>query len=403
MASFSQNLVNTTSGAQPVFLLDSGYPAFTGKLPDQNPGVSVGGTADYYSPAGKKQAYVQSWQLSVQRELPFQSFIDVAYVGNASKRLPSALENGLNQVPFQFLRLGVLLNQPFNSADAIAAGITSPYAGFSGSVAQSLRPFPQYNSIYNMFQPIGFATYHSLQMKYQKRFSKGLSYLVSYTLQKTITDTSNEAYATFNAGARDTARRGLEKSIGNLDRTHLLVFSFVYDLPGRNLKGPGSKILGGWSASAVGKYYSGLPLGIGGGGPIPLFAGGNRPNRVPGADPRTSVSRGEFKPGGAAAGGTPYLNISAWSQPAPFTLGNGSRTEPNLRGFPLMSEDFSLIKRTYITESANVEFRAEFFNLFNRVIFGNPNTNTNDPINFDRSFNQANTPRIIQFGLKVNF
>jgi hypothetical protein len=401
--SFIQNLLNTTSGAQPVWLLDDGYPVFTGTLPDQNPGLQVGGTADYYAPSGKKQAYVQSWQLSVQRELPFQSFIDVAYVGNSSKRLPSSLENGLNQVPFPFLSLGALLNQPFDSPDALAAGIAAPFPGFSGSVAQSLRPFPQYTGINDMFQPIGFATYHSLQLKFQKRFSKGLSYLVSYTLQKTITDTSNEAYASFNAGARDTERRGLEKSIGNLDRTHLLVFSFVYDLPGGNIKGPVGKILGGWSASAVGKYYSGLPLSIGGGGPIPLFAGGNSPNRVPDVDPRTSITRGEFQPGGDEAGGTPYLNINAWSQPAPFTLGNGSRTEPNLRGFPLMNEDFSLIKRTYITESANVEFRAEFFNVFNRVIFGNPNTNTTDPINFGRSFNQANTPRIIQFGLKINF
>jgi hypothetical protein len=401
--SYIQNLVNTTSGAQPVFLLDTGYPAFTGKLPDQNPGALVGGTADYYAPSGKKQAYVQSWQFSLQRELPFQSFIDVAYVGNASKRLPANLENGLNQVPFNFLSLGALLNQPYNSPDAIAAGIRAPYPGFSGSVAQSLRPFPQYTGINDMFQPIGFGTYHSLQMKYQKRFSKGLSYIVSYTLQKTISDTTNDAYAAFNAGARDTARRGLEKSIGNLDRTHLLVGSFVYDLPGKSIKGPAGKVLGGWSASAVAKYYSGLPLGIGGGGPIPLFAGGNRPNRVLGADPRTSVSRGEFKPGSAAAGGTPYLNINAWSQPAPFTLGNGPRLEPNLRGFPLMNEDFSLIKRTYVNESVNVEFRAEFFNIFNRVIFTNPGTNTNDPINFGLSFGQANTPRIVQFALKFNY
>jgi len=240
-------------------------------------------------------------------------------------------------------------------------------------------------------------------MKLQKRFSQGLSYIVSYTLQKTITDTSNEAYAAFNSGARDTARRRLEKSISGLDRTHLFVGSFVYDLPGRKLAGPAGKILGGWSASGVAKYYSGTPLSIGGGRPIPLFAGGNRPNRVPGVSPRSGVSVGDFKPGGTDVGGTPYLNIDAWSQPAPFTLGNGSRTEPNLRGFPSYNEDFSLIKRTYINESVNVEFRAEFFNIFNRVIFGNPGTDTNDPINFGRSFGQANTPRIIQFGLKFNF
>ena len=244
--SFAQNIPNTTSGALPVWLLDQGYPAFTGTLPEQNAGLNVGGTADYYAPSGKKQSYVESWQLSVQRELPFQNFIDVAYVGNASKRLPSALENGLNQVPFQYLGLGGLLNEPFDSPDAIAAGIVAPYPGFSGSVAQALRPLPQYTDINHPFQPIGFSTYSSLQMKLQKRFSQGVSYIVSYTLQKTITDTSNQAYAAFNSGARDTQRRGLEKSLSGLDRTHLLVASFVYELPGRKLSGPAGKVLGGW-------------------------------------------------------------------------------------------------------------------------------------------------------------
>jgi Carboxypeptidase regulatory-like domain len=401
--SFAQNIVNTTSGVRPVWLLDSGYPAFTGRLPDQNAGVNAGGTADYYAPDGRKQGYVQSWQLSLQRELPFQNYIDVAYVANASKRLPSSLENELNQVPFEFLSLGALLTAPFDSPAAIGAGIRSPYPGFSGSVAQSLRRFPQYTGINHPFQPIGFATYHSLQAKLQKRFSQGVSYIVSYTLQKTITDTSNEAFAAFNAGARDTQRRGLEKSLSTLDRTHLLVANFVYELPGRKLTGAAGKVLGGWQAAAVAKYYSGTPLSIGGGGPIPLFAGGNRPSPIAGTDPRTGVSVGSFKPGGAAAGGTPYLNINAWSQPAPFTLGTGPRIEPNLRGFPSFNEDFSIIKRTYIRETMNVEFRAEFFNIFNRVIFGNPNTNTNDPINFGRSFSQANVPRNIQFALKFNF
>jgi len=399
----SQTFLNTTSGVRPVWLLDGGYPAFTGKLPDQNPGLQVGSTADYYAPSGAKQSYVESWQLNIQRELPFQNFIDVAYVASAGKRLPSNLENGLNQVPFQYLSLGGLLNAPFDSPEAVAAGIVAPYPGFSGSAAQALRPYPQYTGIDDPFQPIGFSTYHSLQTKLQKRFSQGLSYIVSYTLQKTITDTSNEAYAAFNSGARDTARRGLEKSISGLDRTHLLVGSFIYELPGQKLTGPAGKIVGGWEVAGVAKYYSGTPLSIGGGGPIPLFAGGNRPNRVPGVDQRTGISRGDFKPGGSDAGGTPYLNIDAWSQPAPFTLGNGSRTEPNLRGFPLFNEDLSFIKRTYVKESVNVELRAEFFNLFNRVIFNDPGSDTTDPINFGRSFGQANVPRHIQFGLKINF
>jgi hypothetical protein len=397
--SFTQNLTNTTNGALPVFLLDSGYPAFNGTLPTTDPGINVGGTADLYQAAGKKQSYVQSWQLSVQRELPYQNFLDIAYVANSGKRLPSALDNGYNQVPFQYISLGGVLNTPFNSPDAVAAGIVAPYAGFTGTVAQALRAYPQYTAMNNPFSPIGMSTYNSLQMKLQKRFSQGLSYIVSYTLQKSITDTSNEAYAAFNSGARDTARRGLEKSLSGLDRTHLLVANFVYELPGRKLTGAAGKILGGWQMSAVMKYYSGGPLSMGGGGPIPLFSGGNKPSPISGTDPLT----GNFQPGPASSGGVPYLNINAWSQPAPYTLGTGPRNEPNLRGFPAYNEDFSIIKRTYIRESMNVEFRAEFFNLFNRVVFANPGTNTLDPLSFGLSFSQANVARNIQFGMKFNF
>ena len=397
--SFSQGLANTTNGALPIWLLDSGYPAFTGTLPTQDPGLNVGGTADLYQAAGKKQSYVETWQLSVQRELPFQNFIDVAYVANAGKRLPSALENGYNQVPFQYISLGGLLNSPFDSPDAVAAGIVAPYAGFTGTVAQALRAYPQYTAMNNPFSPIGMSTYNSLQMKLQKRFSQGLSYIVSYTLQKSITDTSNQAYAAFNSGARDTARRGLEKSLSGLDRTHLLVANFVYELPGRKLTGAAGKVLGGWQMSAVMKYYSGTPLSMGGGGPIPLFSGGNTPSPVLGTDPLT----GNFHPGPADQGGVPYLNINAWSQPAPYTLGTGPRNEPSLRGFPSYNEDFSIIKRTYIRETMNIEFRAEFFNLFNRVVFSNPGTNTLDPLSFGLSFSQANVPRQIQFGMKFNF
>jgi len=397
--SFTQSLANATTGALPIWLLDSGYPAFNGTLPTTDPGLNVGGTADLYQAAGKKQSYVQSWQLSLQRELPRQNFLDVAYVANAAKRLPSALENGYNQVPFQNLSLGGLLNAPFDSPEAVAAGIVSPYSGFSGSVAQALRTYPQYVSMNNPFSPIGMSTYNSLQMKLQKRFSQGLSYIVSYTLQKSITDTSNQAYAAFEGGARDTARRGLEKSLSGLDRTHLLVANFVYELPGSKLTGAAGKVLGGWQMSAVMKYYSGVPLSMGGGGPIPLFSGGNKPSPIAGTDPLT----GNFRPGPADQGGSPYLNINAWSQPAPYTLGTGPRSEPNLRGFPVYNEDFSIIKRTYIRESMNIEFRAEFFNLFNRVIFSDPGTNTQDPLSFGLSFGQANVPRRIQFGMKFNF
>ena len=139
-------------------------------------------------------------------------------------------------------------------------------------------------------------------------------------------------------------------------------------------------------------------LGSAGGPPIPLFGGGNRPHRVAGVSGRSNVSAGSFDPGR----GDRYLNADGWVQPAPFTFGTGAPREPNLRNFAFFNEDFSIIKRTYIGETMNVEFRTELFNLFNRVRFGNPNTSSTSGA-FGLVGGQGNPPRQIQFGLKFNF
>ena len=98
-----------------------------------------------------------------------------------------------------------------------------------------------------------------------------------------------------------------------------------------------------------------------------------------------------------------YRNIDAFSRPAPFTIGNSPRTLPNVRLPASYNEDFSLFKRVYFRESKYLEFRSEFFNLFNRVVFGGPSANVNSPDSFGLISSQANTPRIIQLALKVVF
>src|SRR5262249_48887785 len=128
---------------------------------------------------------------------------------------------------------------------------------------------------------------------------------------------------------------------------------------------------------------------------------GNRPNRVPGVPERATLKGGSFDPARDV-----YVNINAFSQPAPYTFGNVSRLEPSLRTFPYLNEDVSAIKRTYvpkISEVFNVEFRAEFFNISNRTVSGAPPTNINAPPSFGTIGYQANTPRTIQISLKVNF
>jgi len=394
------SFASTNGGVTPGTLVDKGFPAFTGTLPVIDPTIANGAFADYLNGGGGKQSSTQNWQLSVQRDVGWNTVVEAAYVANKASHLPAGLEN-LNQVPIKYLGLGSLLSQDISSAAAQAAGIKSPYPGFSGSVNQALLPFPQFLGITEQIEPLGNSSYNSMQMKVQKRTSNGLAFLVSYTLSKTLTDTSLSGFATFNSAALDTANRRLERSLAGNDQTHNVVMSWVYEVPlGKNARGPVAKLAKGWIVGGIASYRSGTPIGIGGGPDLLIFNGGNRPNRVPGVPERASF-KGSFDPAADL-----YLNINAFSQPAPFTIGNVSRVEPSLRTFPALNENLSAIKRTYvpkISEVFNVEFKAEFFNIFNRTQFGYPNANINDPTSFGVVGYQANLPRSIQFSLRVNF
>jgi hypothetical protein len=403
------NFSSTNGGVTAGALVDQGFPVFTGTLPVIDPTIQNGAYADFLNPSGGRQSSSQNWQFSIQRDVGWNTVVDVAYVGNKGSHLPANLEN-LNQVPTKYLSLGSLLSEDISSPAAQAAGIRSPYPGFSGSVAQALLPFPQYLGITEQTEPVGNSTYHSMQAKIQKRMSNGITFLVSYTLSKTLSDTGLSGFATFNALPLDTANRRLEKALAPNDIPNNLVISWLYEIPfAKGSNGLLQKFAKGWMIGAIQTYQSGTPIAVVGGPNLLLFNGGNRPNRVLGIPEQPSY-HGSFDPATDL-----YLNINAFSQPAPFTIGNVSRTEPGLRTFALLDEDLSAIKRTYvpkISEVFNIEFRAELFNVLNRTVFGgrqpfasgSPVAYTiNDPTSFGVIGYQSNTPRNIQLSLKINF
>jgi hypothetical protein len=404
--SFTQNFPQLTLGRVPVLLLDNGVPQFTGTLPNTSPTLLNNNVIDFMNPGANKPGYMNSWTFNIQRELPGQFLADVGYVGQHSRFLPGGLEN-INQVPAEFLRLGSTLNASINSDAARAAGIAPPYPGFTGSVAQALRPFPQFSDIRNLLQPTGWNKYHSLQVRVQRRYSNGLSMLIAYTLSKNFihgggfTGWGDDASA---ARPLDTANRGLEKRLAQFDIPHNLVLSWNYELPfgrGKRWVNVSSRALnllvGGWQLNAIHEYRSGAPVFVGGGGAIPLFGGGNRPNRVPGVAPLTGISHGSFDPGRDR-----YLNIDAFSQPAPFTLGNAAPNYGDIRAFGFRNENFSVLKNFAIAEGHALQFRAEFFNAFNRVNFSGVQANINAPSAFGRITGAA-PPRSIQLVLKYVF
>ncbi len=400
---FPQTVQTTDNGITPAFLLSQGYPAFTGTIPSLNPSLANGNAIDYFNQDGGLAAYTQSWNVSIQRQLPWNLTLDAAYVANKSSHLAARLEN-LNQVNPKYLALGPTLNANINSAQAQAAGIGLPYAGFNGSVAQALRPFPQYIGVNSFAQPTGNASYQSMQLKVQRRFSSGLTFLGSYTLSKNLGDTNLSGWSGTTPAPLDTYNRGLEKSLTPVDMPHNVVTSFVYELPfgaGKPFASHGAlatRVLGGWQISGSTRYSSGMPLGIGGGASLPLFNSGNRPNLVSGAPIRTNISNSDFDPARNL-----YLNIGAFSQPAQFTFGNVGPRMPNVRGFALLNEDISLNKRTHLTERQTIELRGEFFNIFNRVVFSNPGSSINSPQSFGKVGGQSNVPRVVQLVVKYVF
>jgi hypothetical protein len=396
-------LQSSDNGLHPAFFLDNGPTIPSVQLPSFDPTLVNNGSIDYIDSDSGKTAYVNSWNLSLQRELPEKILVDAAYVGQHGVNLVGSLSN-INQVPAGYLSLGSLLTSDISDPAAAAAGILPPYGGFAGSVAQALRPFPQYSNIGHFQEPTAANRYHSFQLKVQKRFSQGLSFLVSYTASKNITNAeSNSGFSYTSPRPPDTEKRQLEWAVATNDIPQNLVASFVYELPFGpskrfvNKSGAVGKVVGGWQIAGIARYFSGRPLGIRGGASLPLFGGANRPNRVPGVDIRTGVSRSDFDPATDL-----WLNINAFEKPAPYTIGNLGPRLSNVRGFPTYNEDFTIFKFIPITEHHRLEFRAEMYNVFNRLNFSGIRTNINSTSSFGKVTGVAD-PRHIQIMLKYHF
>lgn len=389
---------------------DAGIPA-VGPPPAHTLTAANGQSVSLMRPVDGKEGYVQEWNLTVEHQFPFRIGVEASYVGSSSVNIGSELTNP-NQVPAQYLSLGDLLNQPY-SGTATAAGVPLPYAGFTGSVAQALRPYPQFLNITDNTEIEGHSHYNALQLRAQKYFSDGLTFLVSYTYSQTITNAVDQ-FSTFSSPPLNTANLKAESRIlgGAPDVDGLPVYprfltaAATYELPigpgKRYLSGNGvmGRVVGGWGTSLVASYYAGEYLPISGGSQQPLFNGPARPDIVYGVNPVLHGPK-DFNPYTDL-----YLNQAAFSDPGNFAIGDAPPILKNARGFPNYNENISILKNIKISEKAGaLQFRAEFFNAFNRVIFAEPDTNYNDRVtgSFGKVTGQLNTPRQIQFALRYDF
>jgi hypothetical protein len=378
--------VSTIDGVTPENYLRNPFPqgfnlsTATTRDPGSNIGFQISGYINQ-----ERVGYTQQWNLSLQQQLDDSTLVDVAYLGNKGTSLQFGAGFEENSLDPQFLSLGAALNDrvpnPF-------AGIirTGPLSGATVARRQLLLPYPQYTSVLRNFPMAASSIYHGLLVKVERRTTKGLTLLASYTWSKQIDDNSaNEGFLDRGAsGILNFYDRGKERSLTTFDTPHRVVVSAVYDVPvgrGRAVGSDMSRLLdlliGGWTVSGIGTYQSGLPVII------------SRPSVVTGQEAPLDDPTPER-----------WFNTAAFANAAPFTFGNVSRTLPNVRTDALRNVDVTLGKYIPLAGRARLQVRADAFNVFNKTRFGAPN-GTITSAAFGTVTTQANAPREIQLGVKL--
>jgi Carboxypeptidase regulatory-like domain len=308
--------------------------------------------------------YLAEWNFAIQRELIPNMALEVAYVGSKGTHLEQTY--------------------PFN-VPTINPNDTRPY--------QERLPFPAFSSG-TFLSNANNSTYHSLQVTLEKRYSSGLSFLASYAWQKSLDGTTNDQGGD---GADNPFNFHTMKGPSSLDIEHRFVFSYGYALPfgrgkafGANMPRALDLIAGGWQLAGITTFQTGLAFTpqLGQSDPANVnYAYARRPDVIgSGSLSHRSIDR--------------WFNINDFAVPQPFTIGNAGRNI--LRGPKLQNWDMSLLKNFNFSEQRYLQFRAEFFNIFNHPNFGLPNTNIEDSIHGGQ-ITDAAAPRIIQFALKLYF
>ncbi|MEZ5367224.1 MAG: hypothetical protein R2748_34025 [Bryobacterales bacterium] len=389
------------NGVTPAFNWDNGFPQDFAHPPNFSSTQSNGQNGTVVLRSDYRLPTKAQWNIMLERQFRDDIGVSIAYVGNKGTHLYES--QNINQIPDAATNLPLnVLRANINSDLARQAGVVEPFAGFSqlwgarGTVAQALRPYPQFGNLNIYGSTYANSNYHSLQTKIDKRYRGGLTGTFAYTFSRFKTD--GRMFDDF-INAQSYYLR--EMSFHPTDRPHVLTFSYNYELPfGKGKKwlaesGVGRVLAGGWSVAGVHSYQSGTRLGITANNTLPYFNGGLRPDLVSADTIRTGTSMGDFDPATDS-----YLDKGAFALPAAGSYGNTPRYLSNVRGPMYMEESFALFKQTQITERISHQFRFEVANPLNRVVFGNPVTNFAAG-NFGRITGTQYTPRNIQLGMKL--
>jgi hypothetical protein len=413
----TQAIASLDNGITPYNTLDNPFP--------QGILTPPGGSAGLNTLVGQNAAanqryfhtgYMQQWNFDIQHEFSRELVVEALYAGSVGVGLPAQWASQMNQLPDAYLSQGAALQQQ----------VPNPFAGVvtSGPLSlptvqrgQLLRPFPQFQTLYVEGDPLGHSSYHSFQLQAKKRFGSTILG-VAYTISKAMGDTESRsdwleggAQGT-SMGFMDPNNRSLDRSLAVADTPQRFVFNYTVELPfgkGKallNNLGAMDRLVGGWQLTGVYTAQVGGPVAVG--TPTNLTGTFNAVTDVYGS--YSSNSRPNNNGQSAKLSGAPvdrlnqWFNTSVFSQPAPFTYGTAGRTLPDVRWDGINNLDFGAFKNNRFGHDGrfNLQFRAEFFNIFNHPRFGIAGMQLGNAT-FGVVSSQANQPRLIQIALKLIF
>jgi Carboxypeptidase regulatory-like domain/TonB dependent receptor len=395
----SKTVNSPDGGVTPAMYWDQGWTNVI-RPPSFDPTIQNGGTANIMASSADHPSTTNIWQLDVQKSFARDYMFNLGYIGQSMHHIPGYLDV-VNQDNPSALSLGSLLNDSITNSAVVAAGYLPPYAGFTGTLAQALKPFPQYFGVNFAGNRPGSASYNALLLKAEKRFSNGLQFLVSYTWSKTLTDVAQNAFGI--PGPQDTYNLKPEKQLAAYDVPWTTVISFTYALPW----GPGrpylqhglvSQILGGWALSGILTFTGGTPVAVSAPNDLPI--GNDRLDADYLGGP-ISTNSGNITIANGLTQGTVTLNRAAFGFPAPYTFGN-TNVLPNVRTVGFQSENFSLLKRETFRDRYVFELRFDMFNAFNLKDPGGLITDLTNPL-FGQYTSSNIPPKQCQLGAKFVF
>lgn len=409
----------------PAFSWDNGYPG-NYVAPKQDPDYVPWGPVSI-DPKTLFAGYTHNWNFGVQFEVLKETKLEVNYLGNIGRRLHGGNLRGNSPDPAAYgawIKNHGMWNGVWDAASAKSEGVPYPFPGFNSYAFAALTPYPQIwqnwgwpDNIYFVGEQLGSSDYNALQVAVNRRGAKGLTVIASYTLSSAHSNvqTENGAFDETwegTANLQNLSPEWLAKEAKTpilWDQRHILKGIVSYDLPfgkGRKFAANAGRavdaIAGGWSVSGAFRYNTAAPISVNSNNYYPGWYNAIYAARKESGDYSRKFTGSNFDFANLKNPNNTYFDTGNFSNPALGDFYQGVKYRSDFRGFGFSDEQIAVMKNFRFSERYRVQFRMEYYNIFNRHHFANPDTNIASPT-FGKVINLTGDARQGQIGLRFEW